>query len=86
LNSVSCPRNPRQYYYTNDANFNVTALVGTDGDVAERVAYDPYGKVPGVPGAGYATPAPVRPRLMACPVPRRVLGVKINQDERHRNS
>jgi len=31
-------------YYTNDANFNVTALVAPDGDVAERVVYDPYGK------------------------------------------
>jgi len=31
-------------YYTNDANFNVTALVAADGDVAERVVYDPYGK------------------------------------------
>ena len=31
-------------YYTNDANFNVTALVETDGDVAERYTYDPYGK------------------------------------------
>jgi RHS repeat-associated protein len=32
-------------YYTNDANMNVTALVNTDGDVAERYMYDPYGKV-----------------------------------------
>ncbi len=31
-------------YYTNDANFNVTALVEPDGDVVERVVYDPYGK------------------------------------------
>jgi len=31
-------------YYTNDANFNMTALVAADGDVAERVVYDPYGK------------------------------------------
>jgi len=31
-------------YYTNDANMNVTALVEPDGDVAERVVYDPYGK------------------------------------------
>jgi len=31
-------------YYTNDANFNVTALMETDGDVVERVVYDPYGK------------------------------------------
>jgi RHS repeat-associated protein len=33
-----------QHYYLNDANFNVTALIESDGDVAERVAYDPYGK------------------------------------------
>jgi len=32
------------HYYTNDANFNVTALINTDGSVAERVVYDPYGK------------------------------------------
>jgi RHS repeat-associated protein len=31
-------------YYTQDANFNVTALVETDGDIAERYVYDPYGK------------------------------------------
>ena len=31
-------------YYTNDANFNVTALVEPGGDVVERVVYDPYGK------------------------------------------
>jgi RHS repeat-associated protein len=31
-------------YYTNDANMNVTALVGTDGAVVERYAYDSYGK------------------------------------------
>ncbi len=31
-------------YYCNDANMNVTALVGTDGAVAERYTYDPYGK------------------------------------------
>ncbi len=31
-------------YYTNDANFNVTALVEPDGDVVERVVYDPYGQ------------------------------------------
>jgi len=30
-------------YYTQDANFNVTALVETDGTVAERYTYDPYG-------------------------------------------
>ena len=33
-------------YYSNDANFNVTALVdASDGAVVERYAYDPYGKV-----------------------------------------
>jgi RHS repeat-associated protein len=31
-------------YYCNDANFNVTALVDTSGNVVERVVYDPYGK------------------------------------------
>jgi RHS repeat-associated protein len=32
-------------YYATDANFNVTALVdASDGSVAERVVYDPYGK------------------------------------------
>ena len=31
-------------YYTQDANFNVTALIGTDGAVAERYVYDPYGQ------------------------------------------
>jgi len=33
------------HYYANDANFNVTALVEPDGDVAVRYAYDPYGRV-----------------------------------------
>ena len=32
-------------YYTNDANFNVTALVDTSGNVVERYTYEPYGKV-----------------------------------------
>ena len=32
-------------YFANDANMNVTALVGTDGTVLERYVYDPYGKV-----------------------------------------
>jgi RHS repeat-associated protein len=32
-------------YYTNDANFNVTALLdASSGNVVERVVYDPYGK------------------------------------------
>ena len=32
-------------YYLTDANFNVTALVDTSGNVVERYAYDPYGEV-----------------------------------------
>jgi len=32
-------------YYTYDGNFNVTAVIGTDGTVAERYTYDPYGQV-----------------------------------------
>ena len=31
-------------YYLTDANYNVTALVDTDGKVAERYLYDPYGR------------------------------------------
>jgi RHS repeat-associated protein len=31
-------------YYANDGNFNVTALVNTDGTVAERIIYSPYGQ------------------------------------------
>jgi hypothetical protein len=38
-------QNVQTHYYCNDANFNVTALVGTDGAVVERYTYDPYGKV-----------------------------------------
>ena len=39
-------------YYFTDANFNVTALVdASDGDVVERYAYDPYGKVTVLNGA-----------------------------------
>jgi len=34
----------QRLYYSQDANFNVTALVEPDGDVAERVVYDPYGQ------------------------------------------
>jgi len=37
-------QNVETLYYTNDANFNVTALVEPDGDVVERVVYDPYGQ------------------------------------------
>ncbi len=33
------------HYYTFDANHNVTAAIETDGDVAARYVYDPYGKV-----------------------------------------
>lgn len=32
-------------YYLADANFNVTALVDTSGDVVERYLYSPYGEV-----------------------------------------
>ena len=32
-------------FYSQDANFNVTALVEADGDVAERYDYDAYGRV-----------------------------------------
>jgi len=32
-------------FYLADANYNVTALVDTNGNVLERYAYDPYGKV-----------------------------------------
>ena len=32
-------------YYCNDANMNVTTLINTDGSVAERYVYDPYGNV-----------------------------------------
>jgi RHS repeat-associated protein len=38
-------------YYTTDANMNVTALVGTDGDVVERYMYDPYGRLTILNGA-----------------------------------
>jgi RHS repeat-associated protein len=43
-------------YYTNDANFNTTALVEEDGDVVERVMYDPYGK-PTFYDADWANPS-----------------------------
>jgi RHS repeat-associated protein len=32
-------------YFLNDANFNVTTLVDTNGDAVERYLYDAYGKV-----------------------------------------
>src|SRR5690606_23302210 len=31
-------------YVQHDANYNVTALVDTGGDVVERYEYDPYGQ------------------------------------------
>jgi len=44
------------FYYTNDANMNVTAVVDTDGDVVERYAYDPYGRPIFVNGENGADP------------------------------
>ena len=35
----------QRFYYTTDANMNVTALIGTDGSALERYVYDPYGEV-----------------------------------------
>jgi YD repeat-containing protein len=35
----------QRLYYATDANMNVTALINTDGTVAERYRYDPYGNV-----------------------------------------
>lgn len=35
----------QRLYYTNDANMNVTALVNPSGQVVERYAYDPYGRL-----------------------------------------
>jgi YD repeat-containing protein len=32
-----------RYYVQQDANWNVTAIVGTTGTVQERFVYDPYG-------------------------------------------
>ncbi len=34
---------PRRIYACQDANFNVTALVGTSGSVLQRFVYEPYG-------------------------------------------
>jgi RHS repeat-associated protein len=34
-----------RYHYAHDANFNVTAVFGLDGTVAERYDYSPYGVV-----------------------------------------
>jgi YD repeat-containing protein len=33
-----------RHYLLNDANFNVTSLISTNGAVVERYTYDPYGK------------------------------------------
>jgi len=35
----------QRFYYTTDANMNVTALIGTDGSALERYVYNPYGEV-----------------------------------------
>ena len=35
--------NDERLYFANDANMNVTALMGTDGTPLERYVYDPYG-------------------------------------------
>ena len=35
----------QRLYYLNDANFNVTALLDTNGDAVERYVYSPYGVV-----------------------------------------
>jgi RHS repeat-associated protein len=35
----------QRLYYLNDANFNVTALLDTNGDALERYVYSPYGVV-----------------------------------------
>jgi RHS repeat-associated protein len=40
-------------YYLTDASMNVTALVETDGDVVERYAYDPYGRLTSDEPSGY---------------------------------
>lgn len=42
-------------YYLNDANMNVTCLVESDGDVAERYVYDPYGKATAVYSDNWST-------------------------------
>jgi RHS repeat-associated protein len=34
-----------RYYYTHDANFNVTAVTGNTGTVVERYNYTPYGQL-----------------------------------------
>jgi RHS repeat-associated protein len=43
----------RTQYYCNDANFNVTAVVDTDGEALERYRYDPYGR-PGYMSGDFA--------------------------------
>jgi RHS repeat-associated protein len=39
------PASVTEQYAIHDANYNVTALVGTTGTVLERYEYDPYGKL-----------------------------------------
>ena len=43
-NNDQDPDLEERLYYATDANMNVTTLVGTEGAVAERYTYDPYGK------------------------------------------
>jgi len=43
--SSSAPRTPERLYACQDANWNVTAIVNTSGEVQERYEYDPYGNV-----------------------------------------
>ena len=38
-------------YVQQDANYNVTALIETDGDAAERFVYDPFGSPGAMPAA-----------------------------------
>jgi RHS repeat-associated protein len=44
-NNDQDPDLEERLYYATDANMNVTALVDTDGTVAERYTYNPYGKM-----------------------------------------
>jgi RHS repeat-associated protein len=46
--------NGTRYYVQQDANWNVTAIVGTTGTVQERFVYDPYGQ-PSYYTAGWAS-------------------------------
>jgi hypothetical protein len=38
-------RGSERFYVQQDANWNVTALIDTSGNVQERYIYDPYGTV-----------------------------------------